>query len=282
MSESAILNDCDTVVRLLEEAESLRGQLSNLIENSSNSQVSTRANSATHSPSVPDVVPGPYAGCNTSFNMEAPSPGASTVYLSGCDTGRRAKSRIRQDLESYRPSPELARLLPTISRAVHRKALVAIDKYGIEMVKWKNGFSALHWAAKSDRPDICTYLIARGADPSARDDQGQCPRDYTSSSAVIEVLAGPPNTLQSMVDISTLPPTQLECLETISKHGWSRLKWGGGWTIMHWAFQENRKDVIAYLKSLGVSEDQLKDDKGRLPEYYGKQKTNFSRRLLPN
>jgi hypothetical protein len=57
----------------------------------------------------------------------------------------------------------------------------------------------------------------------------------------------------------------------VSKHGWSKLKWGGGWTIMHWAFQEGRDDVIQYLKSVGVS-DQIKDNKGRIPSYYCRRK----------
>lgn len=268
MTESEIVSECDRLHRLLDDAEHLRRQLFNLVDLPLNSQVSTRVNSASNSPSVSLIMSG--APDLSSYNMEAPSPAASTVYLSGVDTSRSRKSRARSNLDLHRPSPELTRLLPTIGHALHRRALIAIDKYGIEMVKWKNGFTALHWAAKSNRPDICKYLLTRGANPDLLDDSGKPPRHYTTSQSVVDLLC-PPNTLLSMVDLSSLPASQVECLETVSKHGWSKLKWGGGWTIMHWAFQEGRDDVIQYLKSVGVS-DQIKDNKGRIPSYYCRRK----------
>jgi len=269
MSESDILPECERMVQLLDRAESLRRQLVSVMDQSLYSQSSTRVNSASNSPSVSLMMDGGM----TPYNMEAPSPGASTVYLSGGETSRRGKSKFRRDLDSYRPTPELAKILPSISRAVHRRALVAIDKYGIEMVKWKNGFSALHWAAKSNRPDICIYLLSRGADPTAQDDSGKLPKDYTTSEAVLGVLTPALDPLHTMVDFSTLPSTQAECLETVARFGWSKLKWGGGWTIMHWAFQTGRDDVIQYLRSIGVPDD-LKDDKGRIPSDYSR-KINF-------
>jgi len=271
MSESDLLQiDCGRMLRLLDEAESLRSQLSSIMDTRLFSQASTRVNSASNSPSVSLSVM--ESSVMTPYNMEAPSPAASTVYLSGGETSRKS-SRSRRDLDSYRPTPELAKLLPSISRAVHRRALVAIDKYGIEMVRWKNGFTALHWAAKSNRPDICSYLLSRGADPTVLDASGKLPKDYTSSTGVLEILSPPSDRLHAIVDFSTLPAAQAECLETISRFGWSKLKWGGGWTIMHWAFQNARQDVVEYLRSIGVPDD-LKDDKGRVPSYYARRQ-NF-------
>ena len=264
MDSELLRADCDRMIQLLEEAESLRSQLSTIVDNRLYSQASTRVNSASNSPSVSLLMD---SGAMTPYNLEAPSPAASTVYLSGGETSR--KSRLRRDLDSYRPTPELAKLLPSISRAIHRRALVAIDKYGIEMVKWKNGFTALHWAAKSNRPDICMYLLSRGADATALDALGKSPKDYTTSSSVVDVLTSPSGPLHRMVDFSTLPVAQAECLETIARFGWSKLKWGGGWTIMHWAFQNDRHDVIQYLRSIGVPED-IKDDKGRVPAQYSR------------
>ena len=156
-----------------------------------------------------------------------------------------------------------------MSSSTHSKALIAIEKYGIEAVKWKRGFTALHWAEKIGRSDIVSFLLRCGADPNAKDDDGLMPKDYREKRKE-EVLF-------SIVNMETLPESHRRCIEVISKHGWGNMKWAGGWTIMHWAFQEGREDVVKYLKSIGVGTD-MKDDKGKLPVDYCRDggRRNFS------
>jgi len=194
----------------------------------------------------------------TPFDMMN-SPAASTIYL---------REKRKQTITSV--SPELSAILLTIPSSNQRKALTAIEKYGMEMVRFKNGFTALHWAAKSNRLDICKYLISRKADLSIRDDQGKFPVDYATRDDVRGLIT--PTTsgrelLTQIVDLDSLSQTHRKCLETIASHGWSTLRWGGGWTILHWAHQEGRQDIIQYLKSINVPMD-IPDDKGRLPVYY--------------
>jgi hypothetical protein len=201
------------------------------------------------------------------------SPAASTVYLSG------SVRKHRKRTEPYTPSSELAPILLTITSSTQRRALCAIDKYGIEMVNFKNGFTALHWAAKANRADVCKYLLSRKADPSVLDDQRKTPFDYANRLDVKELLRPGPRKqlLKDVVDLASLPVTHRACLETIAEHGWSSLRWGGGWTILHWAYQHDRQDVIQYLRSAGVPMD-IPDDKGRLPLDYSKNPKTYTSR----
>jgi hypothetical protein len=192
------------------------------------------------------------------------SPAASTVYLQGT-SGRKKRT------EQFVVSDELSRILTSVSSTTQRRALCAIDRYGIELVKFKNGFTALHWAARMNRLDICKYLLSRKGDPNARDDHNKIPFDYATSKDIRDLLR-PENDevlLHQIVDMGSLSGTHQKCLKTIATYGWSSLKWGGGWTILHWAYQEERQDIIDFLKLIGVPLE-IPDDKGRLPVYYDK------------
>ena len=151
-------------------------------------------------------------------------------------------------------SPELERLLPTISSGVHRKALLAIDQLGLHAVKWKRGFTALHWAAKTGRTDIYEYLISKGADAGLKDEDGKTAADYACMQTACSL---PKN----------LPPAHQKAVDAIERIGWANVKWAGGWTLLHWGFQAGRPDVIAYCQSKGVPLT-IKDAKGNSPQFY--------------
>ena len=235
------------IFALISEAESIRSRLGDVCDASNCSVVSTRlpsgAVTAVASP-APTITP-----------YDLNSPAASTIYMGSSRYGR----SMRRD--SMHVSRELEAILPSVSSSVHRKALIAIDRHGMHAVKWRNGFTALHWACRVGNARVCNYLLSRGADPNARDSTGRLPSDYGT-------ITDPNATgLFESVDIASLPEPQRRALEAMERHGWRSLKWGGGWTILHWAYQHNRADVIDYCKNAGMPID-IKDDKGLTPSHY--------------
>eukprot|EP00969_Alexandrium_andersonii_P136308 6030584-Alexandrium_andersonii.AAC.1 len=56
-------------------------------------------------------------------------------------------------------------------------ALATIERDGWHAVKWKNGFTLLHWAAGKGHPELCGYLVRLGGDLEARDGEGRTPMD---------------------------------------------------------------------------------------------------------
>lgn len=188
--------------------------------------------------------------CNIS--TAAPSPDYSLLHVPDSPASTIYLNRTNPTFDSGRKiSPQLNRILPTISSAVHRRALLAVDQHGYNNVKWKNGFSALHWASKFGRVDIYEYLVSKGADEKACDSEGKTALEYAAIQFV------PTN----------LPNAQQKAVHAMRTVGWKNIKWGGGWTILHWAFQNNRKDLIEFCLSMGMPID-IKDDKGHFPEHY--------------
>ena len=162
-------------------------------------------------------------------------------------------------------------ILPKVTSSIHRRALIAIDRFGPNAVTYKNGFTALHWASKSGHSDIVRYLITRGADLRAKDSEGKTPQDYADARADAEtsllLRTQLKPLLKEMVELDSLREPCRKALEAIERHGWNSLKWGGGFTILHWAYQNQRDDVIAYCKMIGVPMD-VRDNEGRLPVNY--------------
>jgi len=59
--------------------------------------------------------------------------------------------------------------------AAYKQVLVNIHKVGWRGMKWKEGFTMLHWATKKGKLDLCEYLVQLDADPSASDSSGATP-----------------------------------------------------------------------------------------------------------
>jgi len=63
---------------------------------------------------------------------------------------------------------------------------------------WRCGFTLLHWAAKNDMPELCTYAMSLGGDADDKDDAGLSPIEYAQqaqppcSRALTVLLKGPP------------------------------------------------------------------------------------------
>jgi len=216
------------ILLLLDEAEMLRKQLITLVQEG-------------RSTAVPSVDISCISESEMSLNMAGNSP-ASTIYLKNPVS----KTPITQCI-----SPELTKLLPTIPSVTHRRALLANERPGAR-IKWKNGFTALHWAAQAGRNDVYDYLVARGADPNAKDRFGVSAKDLLKQNIKIP---------------SNLSPEIEKAVRAIQQVGWDNVKWGGGWTVLHWACQHRRTDVIEFCKRFGASMNVL-DDKGFTPEHY--------------
>jgi len=58
------------------------------------------------------------------------------------------------------------------------KVMDQIYQFGWDKMQWARGFTLLHWAAKNDRPELCSLFLTQGADAMARDDDGWTPFDY--------------------------------------------------------------------------------------------------------
>ena len=246
---SKVRSNKERIYALMQEAENIRSQLLDICNLVEPSCMSTRLPSAAvtrnHSP-VPS---------NTGYDLMN-SPIASTIYL-----GRSIqKSRINKSLAPI--SQELDGILTQVSSSVHRNALIAIEKYGVDVIKWKRGFTALHWAYREGLTDVINYLINRGADENALDELGKKPIDYRRIDEGVARM-----TLPKLVDLASLPLPQRKALEAIARYGWETLKWSGGFTILHWAYQSHRDDVINYCKLIGMPST-LKDDRGKLPQDY--------------
>jgi hypothetical protein len=265
MVGNRILETRATIIELVAEAEDIRRNIISLIpsKTTNTEEVSTTENSRAASES-PRYAP----SITAMSNIELNSPAASTIYLRSRSRSCNQQSGTREQLLS---SP-LRRAMRLVTSSVHRKALMTIDKYGIDSVRCKNGFTALHWAYKVGNFEVVEYLLSVGADPNSRDSDGKLPRDYIKNDAVSQ----PQKTdnlhykpLSELVHLQSLRDPHRKALEAIEKHGWSSVKWGGGWTILHWAFQENRQDVIQFCRMHGAPFD-IRDENGRLPAEYRK------------
>ena len=254
------------IIDLIREAEDLRTSLGVFLYQSGRGiEGAPAGESNIWTPEISSVALPPQNG--STYDFDSFTSPTSTIYL---------RSNRSQKQDDIKISGTLRKILPTIQSSVHRKALIAIDQQGIGAVKFKNGFTALHWAYRISNHEVVQYLLSRGADPGATDSAGMKPEDYapwclvpkstfqTRSQKHLEL-----DSLHLAMDMDSLTPLHRRALESVAKHGWNSVKWAGGWTILHWAFQTGRKDVIEYCRSLGVSFD-LPDKDGKCPHEYAK------------
>merc|ERR1712048_233524 len=57
------------------------------------------------------------------------------------------------------------------------KVLTQIETQGWHTVKWKEGYTMLHWAAEKGHTDLCRYLVQLGASTRSQNSQGRTPAD---------------------------------------------------------------------------------------------------------
>ena len=263
------------IAELVNEGEDLRVKLAELLSGkctTSCEHISTAENSraVTESPWLAQSILGV-------TNCDMNSPAASTIYLQS-----RSRSFSRNSIDPEVSSP-LRRVLPSVGSTMHRNALITIDRNGIDSVKFRKGFTALHWAYKVGNHEAVRYLLAVGADPDALDADGKRPMDYstkTSGAGPVrrrfdienEYIPSRPK-LSDCVDAMSLREPHRKALEAVEKYGWDSLKWGGGWTILHWAYQENRSDVIEFCRLHGVPAD-VRDEQGKCPADYRQPNSN--------
>ena len=252
---SRVRDNKSRISSLMSEAESIRVQLGDVIVycEPSTSVISTRLPSG--------AATGHQSPAPTVAGYDLNSPAASTIYMGGSTSRMIDRSRMTSGSTSI--SPELEKILPSVASSTHRRALLAIDRFGFNAVKWKRGFTALHWAYKEGRQDVVNFLIKKGADAEARDDIGKRPVDYRAPLQERNINRALP------VQLESLPLPQRRALETMHQYGWEALKWGGGYTILHWAYQTGRMDVVEYCGSMGMPSD-FREDKGMLPVDYAK------------
>jgi len=65
--------------------------------------------------------------------------------------------------------------------------LHAVDTHGWDTLQWSEGWTALHFAAQQGRSDVCSFLVARGADAGAKDKEGRTPVALAREGGHVEV-----------------------------------------------------------------------------------------------
>jgi len=74
------------------------------------------------------------------------------------------------------------------------KVLEQILKNGWRAMKWKDGYTMLHWASNKGHADVCKYLVSLDADPGLKDDKGRTPIDLAIANGQQDLVA----TLESL------------------------------------------------------------------------------------
>jgi ankyrin repeat protein len=191
----------------------------------------------------------------------------------------------------------------------YRQVMEQIDSDGWHSIDWSKGFTLLHWAAKTNRADLCRRFLAQNADPSLRDHSGRTPLDHAEAkdaSEALEVLREAlessrfPGTHQgeagfrfathgrydfeqesvaatdeaAKIDKDSVPEAYLKIMENIDNNGWETIQWARGFTLLHWAAKNNRADLCARFLRQGADPNSA-DDKGRTPADYATQRNNI-------
>jgi len=96
---------------------------------------------------------------------------------------------LREEVGASVPAREVTGRRPNIGGIPARyfQVLQQVESQGWHAVKWKDGFTMLHWAAERSYDDLCRYLIELGADPSAVDGQGRTAADCAERSGHSEI-----------------------------------------------------------------------------------------------
>jgi len=87
--------------------------------------------------------------------------------------------------------------------------LSMVEREGWHAVKWKDGFSMLHWAADRGHGELCRYLLRIGADLEARDGQDRTPLECASRAGhadLVRVLRELEESPPEWVSLLAFPP----------------------------------------------------------------------------
>lgn len=83
---------------------------------------------------------------------------------------------------------KMAKLVDVGPHPVIKQSLQAICRFGFDSVKWKDGCTALHYAARYvDDLDIVELCCLLSPNPDARDDKGRTPMDYANAAGKEDV-----------------------------------------------------------------------------------------------
>lgn len=108
-------------------------------------------------------------------SMPAPATpqDASVASVSGSASGSRTSlAPVQQAMQKAMPEG-----VPEGVPECFADAVQQIHRHGWHSVAWDRGYTLLHWAARRDRDDLCSYFLTQGADAEECDDSGRCPLD---------------------------------------------------------------------------------------------------------
>eukprot|EP00927_Polykrikos_kofoidii_P022322 TRINITY_DN20870_c0_g1_i1.p1 TRINITY_DN20870_c0_g1~~TRINITY_DN20870_c0_g1_i1.p1 ORF type:complete len:2012 (-),score=427.80 TRINITY_DN20870_c0_g1_i1:140-6175(-) len=129
--------------------------------------------------------------------------GRTPLYYADSSRKRAVSDFLRHEVGGGEVAPlEIAERRPSGTNwdipESYRTVLDQIEAQGWHTVKWKNGYTMLHWAASKGHTDLCTYLVQLDADPNEEDNQGKTPlscaleADHEDCGRIIQELCGKP------------------------------------------------------------------------------------------
>ena len=68
--------------------------------------------------------------------------------------------------------------------------------------------------------------------------------------------------MSSTPSLQGIPPVYRRAIEKIAVSGFQGVRWAGGWSVLHWAAQEGRSDLVCWLMKKGA-DPLTKDQRGR-------------------
>ena len=119
-------------------------------------------------------------------------------------------------------------------------------------LRWKDGYSILHWAAKRGDAELCAWILSLGGDVTLVDANGKNPLAYAQEAGNAETQQVLERAMQRVKRFD-LPPDYVKALEAVERKGWDRVRWGdAGFTLLHYAARKGRDDLVAHLLGLGA------------------------------
>jgi ankyrin repeat protein len=157
-----------------------------------------------------------------------------------------------------------------------QQTLRQIEHHGYGSVRFKGGFTLLHWAAANGNAELCDYLIHVRAFPDAQDSKGRTPislartENQFKALDVLEASLGREDEKIShhhfrrhsissagrksvgrksglVLSQNAIPAAYQRVIEQIDEHGWDKMQWKRGFTLLHWAAKNDRADLVAHF-----------------------------------
>ena len=202
-----------------------------------------------------------------------PHRGATSAFTLAVERGYEEIVRIIEEEERHRSeypqtttvqSPLMAELMEAFRRSDEEGMIAALGAHP-QLIRWTDptGRTALHWASARLWPTLATWLLGRGADPSARSKDGATPMDIAGSDPGVDAPVERAAALEvitrllrrhgaTQTALAAIATGDVSWLQARSQEG---LIVNGAALVSH-AVAVNRPESLALLLQLGLDPDE--------------------------